>query len=235
MNLDSKKLYNILRKKGLNHFYHANTVGTSKTFLRNNALLSREFIQSRNLYQTDQVSDDKDIRYGINDFIYLDANDLSAYFSRPNKYGPVLFRFDNSLLLDDKIPTVRITKSNPIHWKDKDKDVDRYYLDLEQFDEEYLSGNKLRDGRTMFMITTTNGILSLDKYFNYISVDNPYFWLPFNNSKIEYLEKIKEFLGQEINDQGIEKKIVNRFKVSYLRMRIQEPQKFQRFFTTVKL
>ena len=57
--LNAKKLYAILNNKGIDSFYHANTVCTSKTFIDNNALLSRQYIEENNLNQTEQKSDEK--------------------------------------------------------------------------------------------------------------------------------------------------------------------------------
>ena len=47
--------------------------------------------------------------------IFLDTKDLHKHFSRQNHYGPVLFRFELELLLDEEIE-VWVTKNNPIYW-----------------------------------------------------------------------------------------------------------------------
>lgn len=50
--LPSKEVYRILREKGLQYLYHANTVATSLTFIKQNALLSRHYVEANNLVQT---------------------------------------------------------------------------------------------------------------------------------------------------------------------------------------
>jgi DNA-directed RNA polymerase subunit RPC12/RpoP len=229
VDLDAKEVYGILISKGVKYFHHANTVSTSKTFLESKALLSRENIETNNLYQTPQKSDGKDKQLGINNYVFLDGKDLAAYFSRPNKYGPVLFKLDLKLLLSDEINTVRITRKNPIYWNFHDGLNDRYYNNLKEFEDAYLTGDKLGDGGTMFMFQTTNGSLSLEKYLQEISVDNPN--LIFTDSTT-LVALITNFLQPELNQLGQQLKVLNRFMVQYNWMRAAEPEKYRKFFTT---
>ena len=106
--LNSKTIYEILKSKGITHFHHVNTVATSKSFLSKRALLSRQKVEEIGLQQTPQDSDEIDRKFDIYNYIFLDGIDLANYFSRPNIYGPVLFKFSIDALL--KIPTIRITK-----------------------------------------------------------------------------------------------------------------------------
>lgn len=236
VDLDSTKVYQILKEKGIANLHHANTVGSSKTFLEKKALLSREYVKRENLYQTPQDSDEKDINYGINDYLFLDAKDLADYFGKPNEYGPVLFKFNLDLLLDPEIPTIRISRNNPCYWKVGDAINERYYNDLEDFKTEYLTGNKLRDGRTMFMLTTKQGKLSLTEYLISVSVDNPNLWVFFEGKgKVKYIEKIKEFLGDEIEALGVHREVLNRFAFAYNIMYTVKYSKFQKFFTVAKI
>lgn len=59
VDLNAKEVHQILKTKGVTHLHHANTVTTSKSFLENKSLLSREFVERENLFQTGQNSDDK--------------------------------------------------------------------------------------------------------------------------------------------------------------------------------
>jgi len=172
IDLDSNEVYRILKKKGISFFFHANTVRTSLTYIESNTLLSRDFVERNGLKQTPQASDEKDKKFGIWNYIFLDARDLAEYFSRPNVYGPVLFILDNILLLDPAIPTVRITKFNPCYWTEKNKIDERYFTDLNDFEKKYLTGNKLADGGIMFIITTLNGRFELSKYLWGFRIDN---------------------------------------------------------------
>ena len=55
--LSAKSLYSILKEKKVDFLYHANTVLTSLTFIRERALLSRGYVAENNFEQTDQKSD----------------------------------------------------------------------------------------------------------------------------------------------------------------------------------
>jgi DNA-directed RNA polymerase subunit RPC12/RpoP len=228
VDLDAKKVHEILKQKGVRFLHHANTVLTSKTFLEYNALLSREQVSSKNLFQTKQDSDDKDNELGINNYLFLDGKDLAEYFSRPNHYGPVLFKMNLDLLLSNEIKTIRISRKNPIYWNSSDGLNDKYHNNLSEFDNEYLTGDKLRDGGTMFMITTTNGILSLEQYLEEISIDNPN--LIFTD-KTNLITKISDFLKPELTKLGKQLQILNRFSFQYNFMRLTQFEKYRKFFS----
>ena len=65
--LNPKVVYDILRAKGVEYLFYADTVLTSLTFIERNALLSRAFIESYDLTQTPQKSDeeDKNMEFGM--------------------------------------------------------------------------------------------------------------------------------------------------------------------------
>lgn len=173
IDLDSRRVYEILLDKKLKFFYHANTVKTALTFIDSNAVLSREYVENHELNQTKQSSDDIDKKFGIWNYIFLDAKDLAEYYSQPNVYGPVLFAFDNKLLLDNRIPTIRITKINPCYWTPNHKEEDFYFSNLEDFNKSYLTGNKLRDAGIMFILTTLDGKLEFKDYLLGFKIDSP--------------------------------------------------------------
>ena len=102
MKLDNRKLYELLKDKGVTNLYHANTVATSITFIEEGGLLSREYVENKELYQTLQTSDEIDKLFDVFDDIFLDTTDLHKHFCRQNHYGPVLFQFSLELLLDDE-------------------------------------------------------------------------------------------------------------------------------------
>jgi len=204
--LDSKELHKILIEKGLKYFYHANTVKTSLTFVDSFALLSRGYVEKNGLTQTDQDSDNKDKEFNIWDYLFLDAKDLADYFTRPNVYGPVLFALDNKLLLDSRIPTVRITKFNPCYWTSNHTTADLYYSDLEQFKKSYLTGDKLKDGGTMFIITTLNGKLELDNYLVGFRVDSPGITVKNSDGQnLDYSDAIIKKIKSKIDSKHVDK------------------------------
>jgi hypothetical protein len=233
VDLNAKEVYKILKKKGINYFYHANTVVTSNTFLENGALLSREFVTKSGLVQTSQKSDKKDAIFGINNFIFLDANDLGWYFRRPNYYGPVLFRLKLELLLSDEIPTVRITKENPIKWEETKGLNTMYHTDLNLFDESYLVGNRYFDGKNMFIITSVNGCLNFKEYLDKIYLDNPCYTK--EDDGTPGIKNFAEFIKLKLDEHAakfeIEVEILNRFIGDYKYMQKYEPGNFRKIFS----
>ena len=79
-------LYDILRSKGINQLFHANTVATSITFLNEAHLLSRKYVEDNKLFQTAQYSDEKDKAFDIYDDIFVDFRFLNCTFLKLLKY-----------------------------------------------------------------------------------------------------------------------------------------------------
>lgn len=201
--LNAKEVYAVLKEKGINNLHHANTVLTSKTFIEEKALLSRNYIEKNELEQTPQKSDAIDKEFDIWDYIFLDAMNLSDYFSKPNEYGPVLFVLKLELLQD--IETVRVTKRNPCYWKQRDSIESMYYTSIDEIRADYKTGNKLRDGGIMFIITSVAGKLDLSKYINEIQIDNPGLILTKNKEKINLCSIITNYLSEGIEDIALTK------------------------------
>jgi hypothetical protein len=155
------------------NLHHANTVITSCTFLENGALLSRGYVEKHGLEQTPQASDDVDKRYGIWDAVFLDHVDIHLRGGRkkgPNQYGPVLFVFDLDLLLHLPAGTdVRVTQNNPVHWTDKQKDEDRWYIDADELKKKIGYG----DFDKMLVIKTPDGKVDFPGRRAEITLDDP--------------------------------------------------------------
>ncbi|MBK9672793.1 MAG: hypothetical protein IPP56_14685 [Bacteroidetes bacterium] len=172
MDLIAEEIYDILIEKEVKALYHANSVRTSKTFLQQGGLLSRKYVEDNKLVQTIQKSDDKDKIFNIWDDIFLDAINISRYFTQYNVYGPILFAFRLDLLKNKEVKTVRITKRNPLYWREGEGNVERYFQTVEDFKSKFKSGNKLNDGGYHITFTTLNGFLSF-KHLEAIQIDNP--------------------------------------------------------------
>lgn len=72
ISLNPKELYDFLVSKNINHFFHANTVRTSCTFIEEKGLISRGCVESRGLIQTVQSSDLIDKKFNVwNDIILI--------------------------------------------------------------------------------------------------------------------------------------------------------------------
>lgn len=57
--LPPTETYNLLKEKGIGQLFHANTLKTSLTFIEQKALLSRHYIESNDLLQSRQKSDEE--------------------------------------------------------------------------------------------------------------------------------------------------------------------------------
>lgn len=59
------KLYEFLKSRNFQYFFHANTVKTSCTLINQKGLLSRAEIENRGLAMTSQSSDDIDKHFHV--------------------------------------------------------------------------------------------------------------------------------------------------------------------------
>lgn len=167
--LDPRKIYKILSEKGAPCLFHANTVGTSCTFMEQASLLSREQIEARGLFQTSQYTDRLDKKCGIFNDVFLDFVDIHPRKGDINLYGPVLFEFPLTLLRDYPLHFVRITKINPDSWLPSDKLERRYFISEEEFEKQYHLGNF----GSMMMLPYVNGELPLANNLIRIKIDAP--------------------------------------------------------------
>ena len=113
MELSSKKVYKILKSKGIERIHHANSLITSCQFLCRGALLSRGTVKRSGLYQTVQRSDETDLKKGIWFDVFADSVDIHHRARRANVYGPVLFVLDVGVIARAYTGKVWVTKLNP--------------------------------------------------------------------------------------------------------------------------
>lgn len=170
--LSAKSIYSILKEKDVKFLYHANTVLTSMTFIQERALLSRGFVSNNGLIQTEQKSDAEDVKFNVWDDVFLDGADLHRIYKRPNNYGPILFKMKLDLLLSPSINSVLVTKTNPWYWRVTDSWDDRYYSDVEEVKNDYLTGQKI-DARIMFTFRAVDRSIKLNKFLAGIEIDKP--------------------------------------------------------------
>lgn len=164
-------LYERLEEEEVEYLYHANTVRTAATFLRRGALLSRGTVEGLGLDQTDQKSDDKDKNFGLWYDLFLDTGDISEVLSKRNKYGPVKFKIDTSILKGDRCSFVWVTKKNPIHWKSGDDLGDRFIT------QDYLDENPLSKScfwERALVLRHCGGRLPFGEHLKEVIIDDPY-------------------------------------------------------------
>lgn len=160
--------------KNIKYFHHVNTFQTSKTFIENNALLSRKYVSDNSLTQTTQSSDAIDIKYDVFDDIFVDGLDLHQHFNRNSPYGPIMFKLDLKLLTIPNFSKIYITKDNPTNWFSKPNLNDRYYNDIDEFEKDYRNSGKVKDGQIMFTFKNSSSTLKLNKFCREVIIDNPH-------------------------------------------------------------
>lgn len=186
--MQGTEVYNVLKGIRATHLHHANSVTTSCTFLEQRALASRGFVEDHNLMQTVQSSDQLDKKYGIWHRIFVDHVDIHYRGGRkkgPNQYGPVLFVLDLDIL--STLPagsTVRVTKSNPVHWYDNQPDSERYFQTV----EELTANIHLGDFDKMLVIQTPSDKLDFPNRRARIVLDEPERKLSSGDDAYDYAE-----------------------------------------------
>lgn len=169
MEIPSKKVYEILKGKGVTSIHHANSVITSCQFLRNRALISRGVIDRLGLFQTTQKSDKTDKSYGIWFDIFADSVDIHKRARRANAYGPVLSELDIEIIEDAYTGRVWVTKANPTKWSKKPKHEQRWFVSAKDLEENFSYGTFDQ----MIVFRHCGGELPIHDHLNRIILDDP--------------------------------------------------------------
>ena len=167
MKLPSKNVYQILKEKGVNNIHHANSVITSCQFLRNGALLSRDSIVRRGLFQTPQYSDHIDKKYGIWPDIFTDSVDIHDRKRNINYYGPVLLVLDINFLEKIDGGLVWVTKLNPVKWNETNDDK-RWFTSISDLEKHFIKG----EFDQMIVFRNCGGELSIKECLTQIILDD---------------------------------------------------------------
>jgi hypothetical protein len=181
MELKSTEVLEILKKKGVDALYHANTVSTCCTFLRDGHLLARGTVHERGLDQTDQRSDTSDRKLGIWYDIFFDAIDIHVQSGNRSYYGPIMLKFDLSLLEQDWLPNIWVSKSNPIDWDDSTPVQNRWFSSIEELDKHYQPTNF---GHHL-VVRNVGGSIRLNPYLKALIVDNTKRTIPVTASRYD--------------------------------------------------
>jgi len=104
----------------------------------------------------------------------------------------------------DVIKTLRITKKNPVHWRETESEKDWYYSNLEDFDNNYRKGNKLKDVGSMIILKDINGKLPLRPHTEKFLFDNPNLFVNYKNEKKYLSNLIGVELKKIVIDNGFE-------------------------------
>lgn len=203
MEIPSRKVYEILKSKGVDHIYHANSVITSCQFLRRGALLSRGTIARSGLYQSAQKSDETDKKLGIWFDVFADSDDIHYRAKRANAYGSVLFVLDVELIAKAYTGKVWVTKLNPTKWNGKPH-KERWFVSQKDLEDNFVRGRFDH----MIVFRHCGGELPIKKHLKKIIVDDPR--LASKPSKIDYYSMAYGALQLSMTEGQISAPIVKR-------------------------
>ncbi len=198
--LPSKELYALLKELDVKFLYHANTLATSISLIKEGALLSRKFVTDNGLPQTPQDTDHKDQLHGVWDSIFLDGTDHHVIFRRRNYYGPILFKIKLEVLLSEEFETVFITRSNPSRWPPNMEDKFKYYHSIAEVGKNYTAGKKREDAQIMFTFPNAGKNMDFDKYLHSICFDDPKLKIPTSNGSEEGRDYVRRILEKVLID-----------------------------------
>lgn len=116
MEILPKRIYEILKDKGVSSIVHANSVRTSCEFLRNRCLMSLETIGKLNAHTTTAKADQSNNNYSIWNDIFADTVDIHRRANHAHADGPVLLELDIEIIRNTYTGKVWITKTNPAKW-----------------------------------------------------------------------------------------------------------------------
>ncbi len=206
MEIPSRRVFEILKDKGIEYIHHANSVITSCQFLRKQSLMSRGTIDRAGLFQTEQKSDRIDKNLGIWFDIFADSVDIHDRAKRANLYGPVLFELDVELIANAYTGRVWITKCNPTKWDRNRKPEKRWFSSAEDLEENF------RDGTFDHTIVFRHcgGELPIKKYLNKIILDDPMLVLETKKYDIDYFSMAYGAISLAMTEGGIDVPIEKR-------------------------
>ena len=158
----------VFESNNVKSFYHANSVISACSFLKEGALLSRGSVERKKLFQTIQKTDALDRKLGIWFDVFVDSVDIHHRAKKANEYGPVLFELDAMSLLKENVGKLWISKINPMYWEDK-KRSERWFQSSKELRGNFVKGTFGH----MIIFRHSGGELPLKKHLKKIILDEP--------------------------------------------------------------
>lgn len=200
--MTNMEIKSILKAKGVENLFHANTVCTAITFLKSGGLLSRGAVEDMGLIQTPQISDSDDKKYDVFYDIFFDSVDIHKRTNKLNNYGPLTFVYDLDVI--DSLPegSVKITKKNPIHWTEDMCDNEKYFIDVDELESYFQKG----DFGQHITLVGQHRPISFD-YLCKIILDNPNL---IRHNDMVILRKSRSYIVELLEECGLIGLLVNR-------------------------
>lgn len=167
------ELLDFLKSKGINRLYCATTVKTACSIINSGKLMSKHKLDLNKLPMTG--AEDANFYKSVNlwNKIILSLFDLHGYLPRQNKFGPVCFVLNVELLSEINIRDLRISKKNPMYFKDTPK-YKRFFSSFEDFAQNYdWIIDEQKANRTLILLRDKKSTVDLNKYLVEVILDKP--------------------------------------------------------------
>jgi hypothetical protein len=169
MQIVSKRVYDILKGKGVSSIYHASSVMTACSVLRNRCLLSPASADKLGLFQSTQTSAKLGRNFGIWDDVFTEMTDLHQLTGAPNRRGPVLFKLDIEIIRCTVNGMAWVTKSNPSGWAVSTPHERRWFTSANDLDHYF----DLDNAEYMTLFRHCGGRLPIANHLQEVIVDDP--------------------------------------------------------------
>ena len=169
MEVLSKRIYEILKDKGVSSILHANSVENSCLFLKNRCLMSLETIEKLSSQITIPNSKRNANNYSILNDIYADTLDIHEHTKRVHNHGPVLFELDLEIIKNTYMGRIWVTKSNPMKWDANTHQGRKWFVSASDLEENFSSASF----NQMIAFRHSGGKLPIQGYLKRIILDDP--------------------------------------------------------------
>jgi hypothetical protein len=203
MEIVSKRVYEILKDKGVASIYHANSVMAACSMLRNRCLLSPGSADKLGLFHCTQTSSQIGRSFGIWDDVFTETVDLHQLTGAPNRRGPVLFKLDIEIIRNTVNGRAWVTKSDPAEWAITTPHDRRWFSSANDLDHYFDLGN----ANYMALFRHCGGRLPMLNHLQEVIVDDPHFSI---DGEIDCFSMAYGALSLAMTEGGIKAPIVRR-------------------------
>lgn len=175
MNLTNRELYDFLKFNGIKYLYHVTTISTAIGFIKHGGFISRKLAKDMDISYILRRDEAFYEEFDIYNDIFFNSFDLHIFYKRPNYFGNVTFLVTIDILIDDDMPSIVITKNNPLYWNKSIKHI--YYDTIDEYIKDFYNAmNNLELYQQMYYaFKHCNDIIPFGKYLKTIIVDNPHY------------------------------------------------------------
>ncbi len=204
MEILPKRIYEILKEKGVSSILHANSVENACLFLRNRCLMSRETIEKLSSQKRSPKPSHNSNNYSIWNDIFTDSIDLHKQANSVHNYGPVLLELDTEIIKNTYTGKVWVTKSNPTTWDTNTSHERKWFVSVNDLEDSFHYGSLDH----MIVFRHCGGKLPILGHLNRVVLDDPR--LQTERYRIDYFSMAFGALMLAMKEGGLEVPIEKR-------------------------